>query len=71
MARSVPSAVPAPVPGAFADSVGADLPAWEAEETVPIPKWLMVLAARGELTLRVAMDLENYPLGAPDDTNPR
>ena len=46
----------------------------EDRPTVEIPKWLMVLAARGEVTLRVAMDLEDDPLGdderdvASDDT---
>jgi len=35
----------------------------EDRPTVEIPKWLMVLAARGEVTLRVAMDLESDPLG--------
>ena len=44
--------------------------------TVDIPKWLMVLAARGEVTLRVAVDLEDDPLGDDepyvpgDDTEP-
>jgi hypothetical protein len=28
----------------------------------------MVLAARGELTLRVLVDLEDDPLSEPDDT---
>jgi len=37
--------------------------AFEDRPTVEIPKWLMVLAARGEVTLRVAMDLEDDPLG--------
>ncbi|HTO75434.1 MAG TPA: hypothetical protein VMQ61_05105 [Thermoanaerobaculia bacterium] len=37
--------------------------ALEDRPTVEIPKWLMVLAARGEVTLRVAMDLEDDPLG--------
>jgi hypothetical protein len=36
--------------------------------TVEIPKWLMVLAARGEVTLRVAMDLEDDPIG-DDETD--
>ncbi len=36
--------------------------------TVEIPKWLMVLAARGEVTLRVAVDLEDDPLG-DDETD--
>ena len=31
--------------------------------TVAVPRWLMVLAARGELTLRVAVDLEDDPVG--------
>jgi hypothetical protein len=42
--------------------------AWEGDSTVEIPKWLMVLAARGEVTLRVALDLEDDPLGDLDDT---
>ena len=41
--------------------------AWDEAPTVEIPKWLMVLAARGEVTLRVAVDLEDDPLG--DDEN--
>jgi hypothetical protein len=40
----------------------------EDEPTVAIPKWLMVLAARGEVTLRVQVDLENDPLHDLDDT---
>jgi hypothetical protein len=42
--------------------------AWEGDPTVSIPKWLMVLAARGEVTLRVVVDLEADPLGDTDDT---
>ena len=38
-------------------------PASDDAPTVSIPRWLMVLAARGELTLRVAVDLEDDPLG--------
>ena len=38
-------------------------PAADDATTVAIPRWLMVLAARGELTLRVAVDLEDDPLG--------
>jgi hypothetical protein len=41
---------------------------WENEPTVSIPKWLMVLAARGEVTLRVPVDLEDDPVGDSDDT---
>ena len=41
---------------------------WEGDPTVEIPKWLMVLAARGEVTLRVAVDLEDDPLSDDDDT---
>jgi hypothetical protein len=41
--------------------------AWEGDPTVSIPKWLMVLAARGEVTLRVLVDLEDDPLGDMDD----
>ncbi|HYB52312.1 MAG TPA: hypothetical protein VEG84_00460 [Thermoanaerobaculia bacterium] len=37
--------------------------ACEGDPTVSIPKWLMVLAARGEVTLRVQLDLEDDPLG--------
>ncbi|HEY7114282.1 MAG TPA: hypothetical protein VIA45_15235 [Thermoanaerobaculia bacterium] len=38
--------------------------------TVEIPKWLMVLAARGEVTLRVAMDLEDDPIGDDEPNVP-
>jgi hypothetical protein len=38
--------------------------------TVEIPKWLMVLAARGEVTLRVAVDLEEDPLGDDEESLP-
>jgi hypothetical protein len=38
--------------------------------TVEIPKWLMVLAARGEVTLRVAVDLEDDPLGDDEPSLP-
>ena len=40
---------------------------WEGDPTVEIPKWLMVLAARGEVTLRVAVDLEDDPISEDDD----
>jgi hypothetical protein len=54
----------------FVSSASDDSP------TVPIPRWLMVLAARGEVTLRVAVDLEDDPLGddepaVGDDTETR
>jgi len=42
--------------------------AWEGDPSVSIPKWLMVLAARGEVTLRVLVDLEDDPIGDLDDT---
>jgi hypothetical protein len=44
--------------------------AMEDRPTVEIPKWLMVLAARGEVTLRVAMDLEDDPLGDDERDTP-
>ena len=43
--------------------------AWEGDPAVSIPKWLMVLAARGEVTLRVVVDLEDDPIGDMDDTS--
>jgi len=43
--------------------------ACDENPTVEIPKWLMVLAARGEVTLRVAVDLEDDPLG-DDEASP-
>lgn len=43
---------------------------WEGDRAVTIPKWLMVLAARGEVTLRMVVDLEDDPLSDPDDTAP-
>lgn len=39
-----------------------DGPALDDDRTVQIPKWLMVLAACGDVTLRVAVDLEDDPL---------
>ena len=56
--------------GRFVSSASDDSP------TIPIPRWLMVLAARGEVTLRVAVDLEDDPLGddepaVGDDTETR
>jgi hypothetical protein len=44
---------------------------WDGAPTVEIPKWLMVLAARGEVTLRVAVDLEDDPLSEDDDIGRR
>lgn len=44
---------------------------WEDDPTVSIPKWLMVLAARGEVTLSLPVDLEDDPLAALDDTATR
>jgi hypothetical protein len=44
---------------------------WDGDRTVEIPKWLMVLAARGEVTLRVAVDLEDDPLSEDDDIGRR
>lgn len=51
------------------ESLDADFPLWEDAPTLSIPRWLMVLAARGEVTLRVAMDLESDPLADWDDTS--
>ncbi len=44
-----------------------DASEWESAPTVSIPKWLMVLAARGEVTLRCLVDLEDDPLSESDD----
>ena len=52
-----------PAGSAAADRARFVSPATDDSPTVSIPRWLMVLAARGELTLRVAVDLEDDPLG--------
>jgi len=40
------------------------------EPTLPIPRSLMLLAARGEVTLRVLLDLEEEPATAEDEPVP-
>jgi hypothetical protein len=65
MARQLASAAVAPE---GLESLDADFPVWEDEPTVSIPRWLMVLAARGEVTLRIAVDLETDPILDSDDT---
>ncbi|HTO87050.1 MAG TPA: hypothetical protein VMR54_05920 [Thermoanaerobaculia bacterium] len=48
----------------FVASVGEDDP------TLPIPRSLMLLAARGEVTLRVLLDLADEPASAEGDSIP-
>jgi hypothetical protein len=55
-------------PEANADHARFVSSASDETPTVPLPRWLMVLAARGELTLRVAVDLEDDPLGEDEPT---
>ncbi|MGH9366279.1 MAG: hypothetical protein ACRD3M_01235 [Thermoanaerobaculia bacterium] len=66
--RHPSSALPGIEPGRVAEDalLGASL--WNRDPTAEIPKWLMVLAARGEVTLRVLVDLEDDPIGDLDDT---
>jgi hypothetical protein len=40
------------------------------DPTLPIPRSLMLLAARGEVTLRVLLDLAEKPTSAEDDSIP-
>ena len=54
----------------LASDAGFSAAVWDGDPNVDIPKWLMVLAARGEVTLRVLVDLEDDPIGDPDDTAP-
>jgi hypothetical protein len=51
-----------------ADEARVEAWARENDPTVAIPKWLMVLAARGEVTLRVPVSLEDDPLSELEDT---
>ena len=53
---------------AVPDAADPTASAWDEDPTVSIPRWLMVLAARGEVTLRVQVDLEDDPIGDFDDT---
>lgn len=71
MASRPVSAAPASVESLGRDARLAAL-AGEGDSGLSIPKWLMVLAARGEVTLRVAVDLEDDPpVSDLDDTASR
>jgi hypothetical protein len=66
MASRHVSAAPEGIEG-LANGARFDASDWDSAPTVSIPKWLMVLAARGEVTLRCLVDLEDDPLSESDE----